>query len=136
MRSINLIVIHCADTPSTMDIGANEIRQWHIKERGWKDIGYHYVIRRNGVIEKGRDLEIIGAHVSGHNAHSIGICLVGGKPKANYTLEQWESLKKLVRGLKFTYKEAEIVGHCDLDPHKTCPQFDVKSWWINNKLRK
>ena len=133
MRSINLIVIHCADTPSTMDIGVKEIRQWHVKERGWKDIGYHFVIRRNGTIEKGRDVEVVGAHVAGHNAHSIGICMVGGKPKANYTLEQWEALKKLIIGLKFTYKDAELVGHCDLDSNKTCPQFDVKSWWINNK---
>ena len=140
MRTIDRIVIHCADTPPTMDIGSDEIRQWHIKERGWKDIGYHYVIRRNGIVEKGRDLdhdgdvdEEVGAHVAGFNSHSIGICLVGGKPKANFTVEQWDSLKKLVKGLSFTYKQVEVVGHCDLDPHKTCPQFDVKSWWANNK---
>lgn len=129
MRAIDKIVIHCADTPSTMDIGVKEIRQWHVKERGWKDIGYHYVIRRNGTVEFGRDLEVVGAHVAGHNTHSIGICLVGGKPKANFTLEQWASLAKLVEGLKFTYKNAEVLGHCDLDKNKTCPQFDVRAWW-------
>lgn len=133
MRSINLIVIHCADTPPSMDIGVKELREWHIKDRGWKDVGYHYVIRRNGVVEFGRNVEVVGAHAAGHNAHSIGICLVGGKPQANFTLEQWASLAKLVKGLKFTYKNAEVLGHCELDPNKTCPQFDVKAWVSNNK---
>lgn len=132
MRTIKMIVIHCADTPASMDIGAKEIRGWHIKERGWKDIGYHYVIRRNGVVEKGRNIEVIGAHAYGYNVNSIGICMVGGKPEANFTIEQWSALEKLVKGLKFTYKNAQILGHRDLNKGKTCPQFDVKSWWVNN----
>src|SRR5690606_114532 len=76
-RFINLLVIHCAATTPLMDIGAKEIDVWH-KQRGWSKIGYHFVIRRNGVIEKGRDISEVGAHVEGYNKNSIGICMVGG----------------------------------------------------------
>jgi N-acetylmuramoyl-L-alanine amidase len=85
MRLIDTIIGHCSFTPPKMDIGAAEIRGWHVDENGWLDIGYAYVIRRNGIIELGRDLdndgdvdEEIGAHARGFNAHSIGICVVGG----------------------------------------------------------
>jgi N-acetyl-anhydromuramyl-L-alanine amidase AmpD len=129
---INKIVIHCADTPAEMDIGADTIRKWHVEERGWKDIGYHYVIRRDGTVEKGRADNVPGAHVAGHNTGSLGICLVGGKLRVNFTHQQWAALEKLVRGLLFTHKEAEIFGHNDLDKSKPCPMFNVKAWWYNS----
>ena len=81
-----MIIVHCADTLATMDIGVEEIRRWHVEERGWDDIGYANVIRRDGTIELGRDLDgdgdvadEIGAHAAGFNAQSIGVCLVGGR---------------------------------------------------------
>ena len=80
MREINTFIIHCSDTYPDMDIGVEEIRRWH-KERGWSDIGYHYVIRRNGKIEEGRNDGIVGAHAKGMNENSLGICMVGGKSK-------------------------------------------------------
>ena len=131
MRTVNLVVIHCADTYATMDIGAKEIDAWH-RGRGWKGIGYHYVIRRDGTIEKGRPEEVPGAHVSGHNQHSIGICYAGGKsadgrPEDNRTEAQKESLRELVAELLERYPDARIVGHHDLNPAKACPCFDVKS---------
>lgn len=137
MRNIDTIVIHCADTPSTMDIGAKEIRNWHVNDNKWSDIGYHYVIRRNGTVEKGRNIETIGAHVSGHNKNSVGICLVGGKPIKGqkrdidlFTVEQLESLESLLFNLKgfLQNSNVKIVGHCDLDSKKTCPNFDVQKW--------
>lgn len=127
MRNINLVVIHCADTPADMDVGATEIRQWHI-ERGFNDIGYHYVIRRDGRCESGRPESVVGAHVQGHNQNSIGICLVGGKPDCNFTRQQWESLSRLVDYLTTRYPAAEVVGHRDLDSKKRCPCFDAKAW--------
>lgn len=139
MRGIEKIIIHCADTYASMDVGANEIRQWHL-DRGWSDIGYHYVIRRNGVIETGRDLdddgdvdEHVGAHALGHNAHSLGICLVGGKgndgqPDCNFTLAQWESLGKLVSDLEARYPGADVIGHRDVSD-KACPTFNAGAWW-------
>jgi len=133
MRYINMIVIHCADTPAEMDIGAEEIRRWHTdpppQGRGWSDIGYHFVIRRNGEIENGRDVGVVGAHVHGFNQHSIGICMVGGKPEANFTKEQWNTLADLVEELHIRYPNAKILGHNNLNSLKTCPTFDAIAWW-------
>jgi len=117
-----------------MNIGASTIRRWHVEERGWRDIGYHYVIRRDGTIEQGRDDAVPGAHVRGHNAHSLGICLVGGMDKdgaaaVNYPEAQWASLDVLVRGLAAQYPAAVVCGHNDLTKSKTCPNFDVIEWF-------
>lgn len=128
------IVIHCADTYETMDIGADEIRKWHVEERGWSDIGYHKVIRRDGTVESGRDIGVSGAHAAGYNSVSIGICLVGGRgqddeAEDNFTPQQWESLEELVEQLQASYPDAEVLGHRDLpDVQKQCPAFDVRSW--------
>lgn len=133
MREIREIIIHCSATHPGMDIGAAEIREWHTA-KGWKDIGYHYVIRRNGVIEKGRDIEQVGAHVEGHNQHSIGICMVGGvnranQPDANFTWRQWTTLHELVSFLKEEHPEATVTGHRAYTTKKACPSFDVVAWW-------
>tara|TARA_A200000113_G_scaffold226000_1_gene249328 strand:- start:16807 stop:17208 length:402 start_codon:yes stop_codon:yes gene_type:complete len=124
-RETTYIVVHCADTPDDMDVGVEEITQWH-KERGFRTVGYHYVIRLDGTIEQGREPSTIGAHVKGHNDESIGICVVG---RGNLTPQQDENLFELIRLLKRTYTDAEIIGHTDLDDGKTCPNFDVKEWW-------
>lgn len=139
------IVIHTSATPPGMDIGADTIRDWH-KRQGWQDIGYHYVIRRDGTVELGRNVSLQGSHVKGYNYCSIGICLVGGvdaskRPEDNYTPEQKDALLTLLRGLKADYPKAEILGHRDLSPDldgdgkierhewiKDCPCFDVRSW--------
>ena len=134
-REIKKIVIHCADTPSSMDIGAEEIKGWHTdlppRGNGWSRIGYHYVIRRDGSLEYGVDETESGIHVRGHNADSIAICLVGGKPDANFTKNQWKTLENLVEYLAKKYPNVEVMGHRDLDSKKTCPCFDVKAWWNN-----
>jgi N-acetylmuramoyl-L-alanine amidase len=124
MRKINKLIVHCSDTPSKMDIGAKEIDRWH-KERGWSGIGYHFVVRRNGVVEDGRPVKKIGAHVKGHNRHSIGICMVG---RDKFTKKQYASLLKLIRSLKSQYKGIEVFGHRDFDNKKECPCFDVRGW--------
>jgi len=124
--STEYIVVHCAATPSTMDIGADEIRRWH-KERGWIDIGYHFVIRRDGTVEKGRDIDAIGAHVRGVNQISIGICLVGID---EFKVAQYESLKELIVSLLDEYPDAQVKGHRDFpNVKKECPGFDVPKWW-------
>ena len=130
MRAINNIVIHCADTPTNMDIGAAEIRDWHVNDRGWSDIGYHYVIRRNGALEAGRPLERTGAHVSGHNADSIGICWVGGyKGIDSRTIAQRNTMKILIELLLKIWPKATVKGHRDFaGVTKTCPSFDVAEW--------
>jgi N-acetylmuramoyl-L-alanine amidase len=134
MSDVKYIVVHCAATNPKMDIGVDKIREWHL-ERGFLDVGYHFVIRRNGGVEYGRDITTPGAHARGFNRSSIGVCLVGGvdkfnKPKNNFTDEQFESLKKVVEALKESFPEAEVLGHRDLpDVKKACPSFDVKPWY-------
>lgn len=131
------LIIHCSATRASMDIGAKEIRKWHVEENGWVDIGYHFVIRRNGVIESGRPLKVIGAHVADYNLTSVGICLVGGTDRFgleenNFTKEQWDELKWLVRFLRDDVYEGQITsikGHRDYpNVQKYCPSFDVAEW--------
>ncbi len=126
MRTINQLVVHCSDTPPTMDIGAHEINEWHVA-RGWACIGYHYVVRRNGLVELGRPLAMIGAHVAGHNQNSIGICMVGSK--GDHTPEQWSRTAVLLADLshQFSIPPGSILGHRDFSGvTKTCPDFDVR----------
>lgn len=133
-KSTKYIVIHCADTYERMDIGASEIRKWHVDERGWSDIGYHKVIRRDGTIEAGRDIDMSGAHAAGVNSVSVGVCLVGGRgeddnAENNFTPQQFDSLTEVITELKEKYPQAEVLGHRDLpDVQKQCPAFDVRSW--------
>lgn len=132
-RAINLLVIHCADTKPSMDIGAKEIDRWH-RARGWLKIGYHYVIRRDGTLETGRNEDEVGAHVEGFNTHSIGICMVGGMTEDgkgaenNFTDQQWGCLHSLLESLRDKYPQAEIKGHYQLNPGKQCPVFDVPKY--------
>lgn len=128
-------MIHCSATPGDQAVNAKEIDRWH-RQRGFRKIGYHYVITLDGTVETGRPLSEAGAHVVDHNAQTIGICLAGGidpktkKSKATYTKAQWASLEKLVKELKATYKRAEVVGHRDFPGvKKDCPCFDAKEWW-------
>jgi N-acetylmuramoyl-L-alanine amidase len=141
---IKRIVIHCTATPEGRHVTRDEIRGWH-KAKGWKDIGYHWVLYLDGTIVKGRDESVIGAHVEGYNTGSIGVVYVGGldkdgKPKDTRTPEQKLALGKVVKELRQRYPKAEILGHRDLSPDKdhdgvvepsewmkACPSFDVKS---------
>jgi len=119
-----MLVVHCSDTPSTMDIGAADIKRWHTlsppKGNGWSDIGYHFVIRRDGTLETGRPVNIAGSHVKGFNSKSIGICVVG---RGEYEQAQIDMLIGLLHVLKERYNIAlgNILGHYELDKHKTCP---------------
>lgn len=139
MRPITHLVVHCSATPEGRDIGARTIRQWHL-DKGWSDIGYHFVIRLNGVIEMGRAIAIPGAHVEGHNAKTIGICMVGGcdaamKPKNTFTPPQFKALHSLLRDLHHSYPNALILGHRDFPGvKKACPSFDTRQWLLDNPL--
>lgn len=130
------IVVHCADTGPNQDVGAAEIRKWHVEERGWIDIGYHKVIKRDGTVEDGRPLWAMGAHVEGWNHCTVGVCLVGGNDghqgheQNNFTPEQMESLEKVIRAIKLLYPKTVVVGHRDFpNVPKYCPSFDASSWW-------
>lgn len=131
-KKTTLICVHCAATRPEMDIGVSEIREWHLA-RGFSDIGYADVIRRDGRVEEGRHIDDVGAHAKGYNEVSVGICLVGGvdkknRPENNFTDAQFKSLKRLLRFYKAKYPKAVIVGHNELDSGKACPSFDVQEW--------
>ena len=144
-RKITEIIIHCSATPDGKDYTVDDIRRWH-KQRGYSDVGYHYIVYRNGILAQGRDVNIIGAHASGHNAHSIGICYIGGmsadntRPEDTRTLRQKGRLLSLLVDLRKLYPNARIIGHRDLSEDKNgngiiepsewmkaCPSFDAKS---------
>lgn len=128
-RTINEIIVHCTATPAGRDYTVADIRRWH-KAQGWSDIGYHYVIYRDGTIEAGRDVDIAGAHCTGHNSYSIGVCYVGGmtadniQPADTRTEAQKNALLCLLLDLRKLYPTAKIHGHRDY-ANKACPSFDA-----------
>ena len=134
MRKINKIIIHCTATPEGRDYTVAQIRDWHVKGNGWSDIGYHFVIDRNGTVHKGRPIEKIGAHTTGQNATSIGIAYIGGitndgkkTPKDTRTPAQRVALVNLVKELKATFGENVTVhGHNEF-ADKACPSFNGKT---------
>lgn len=144
-RKITEIIVHCSATPDGKDYTVDDIRRWH-KQRGYSDVGYHYIVYRNGQLVQGRDINVIGAHAAGHNAHSVGICYIGGmsadnsRPEDTRTLRQKARLLSLLVDLRKLYPNARIVGHRDLSEDKNgdgiidssewmkaCPSFDAKS---------
>ena len=140
MRPISEIIVHCSATrPEWManEAMANqvrEIRRWHMQERGWKDIGYHYLIGRNGAIATGRPVEQVGAHVQGHNTGTIGVCLIGGHGSSetdlfgqHFTTQQENALRHLLADLQHRYKINKVTGHNQYAA-KACPGFSVPKW--------
>lgn len=128
MRNINLIIVHCSATPEGRNVTVANIDRWH-RERGFDGIGYHYVVYIDGSVHEGRPLNKVGAHCKGHNAHSIGICYIGGvdlngKPKDTRTLAQKDALVNLLMRLKRRFPKAVIRGHRDFAA-KACPSFDA-----------
>ncbi|MBO4800525.1 MAG: N-acetylmuramoyl-L-alanine amidase [Bacteroidaceae bacterium] len=142
MRTITLIVLHCSGTRTTQKYSFRQCREDHL-QRGWKDIGYHYYITRDGQVHEGRALWQVGAHCKGHNRHSIGICYEGGldslgTPCDTRTRAQRQSLRALLTRLHDQFPTAIILGHRDLSPDldgngrvdpeewmKQCPCFDA-----------
>ena len=134
-RTIKELIVHCSATPEGKDYSVDTIRQWHL-QRGFSDIGYHYVIYRDGSIHIGRDESIIGAHCTGHNTNSIGVCYIGGcasdgkTPKDTRTLQQKESLLSLLKTLKIKYPNAKIYPHYKFAA-KACPSFNAEEEYKN-----
>jgi len=128
-RKIKSLIIHCTDSDDSLDVGFREINSWH-KDRGWLSpsgvhCGYHYIVRRDGLVERGRPDEEIGSHVKGHNSNSIGIVWVGRKAISD---SQIRSLKALIRGLCNKHDldvTDDVFGHYEFDDNKTCPNLDM-----------
>ena len=150
-EDIDAIVVHCSATRAGQDVKASDIDKWH-KERGFKCIGYHFVVDLDGTIEAGRPLTMSGAHcntsgLSGrvYNSHSIGVCYVGGLDKDGNAADtrtpaQKVALHNLIYSLIMQYPIKEVIGHRDASPDKNgdgqisqnewikaCPCYDVES---------
>ena len=126
MRSITMLIIHCSAVRPDQQSSVAQIDSWHRKRGFHLGVGYHYVIRRDGEIEKGRPEWLTGAHCKNHNAHSIGICYEGGlnirgQPDDTRTEAQKASMRRLLEELHLRYPRAIIIGHHDLNPLKDCP---------------
>ena len=129
MRTITLIIIHCSAVKPLQQSGVREIDGWH-RAKGWKSCGYHYVVRRDGTVETGRPLEMIGAHCKDRNRHSIGICDEGGldaegRPADTRTEAQKKALRELLQQLHAQFPRAIIAGHNVFNPMKACPCFNA-----------
>lgn len=148
LNHVSHIVIHGSWTTPEQDIGVEDIREWHL-DRGFSDIGYHYVIRRDGELEEGRSVENQGAHVYGRNDYTLGICLVGGRPERpaadgnwefNYTFAQMMTLTSLIQDAfrnehilpnpELEARPGTVRGHRDFpEVLKRCPGFDVQAFY-------
>ncbi|MGM9866939.1 MAG: N-acetylmuramoyl-L-alanine amidase [Lepagella sp.] len=128
MRKIDKIILHCTATPEGREVTVADVTAWH-KERGFRTIGYHYLVYLDGTVVRGRREEEIGAHCLGQNAGSIGVCYVGGldsrgKPKDTLTAAQRVALRNLVEGLQRRYPHATLHGHNEFAA-KACPCFKI-----------
>lgn len=130
-----IVVLHCSATPDSTEskFSVEDVRRWHIEERGWKDIGYHYYITRDGEVAKGRKDSEIGAHVKGHNRGSLGVCYEGTHFP---TVAQLDSIMNLYRVLNSMYgiTHDKWFGHYEFNPKKECPGFEMD--YLRNILSK
>lgn len=139
------IILHCSATKENADFSVTDIDRWH-RQRGFKKVGYHYIIKLDGTIQAGRNENEVGAHCLGHNATSLGICYIGGldkdgKPKDTRTQEQKEALFNLVGKLMLKYNIPVENIHCHYEfANKSCPCFKIEQFicefndWIRNEM--
>jgi N-acetylmuramoyl-L-alanine amidase len=142
MRPLTEIIVHCTATRPNWMAGQHvaekvaEVRRWHVQDRGWNDIGYHYLIDRDGTVAPGRPLDKVGAHTQGRNTGTVGIALFGGHGSAkndpfaaNFTPEQERALRDLIARLKAEYPTIKKVSGHNQFANKACPGFNVPTWY-------
>jgi len=128
-RPVDRVFIHCSASDAVYLAGEElvaEIRRWHLA-RGFREIGYHFVIDKAGRVMAGRSLEKTPAAQEGHNAGTIAIC-VHGLLRDRFTAEALDTLAFLCRQINAAYGGAVTFhGHCEVNREKTCPVFDYKA---------
>ena len=133
-KCTDYIIIHCAATRASQNIDIKDVDRWH-RAKGWRMVGYHFFIKRDGTLQAGRPLMDGGAHAQGYNDKSVGVCLAGGvaedgeTPECNFTFKQWATLRKLIFDLHTQFPTAQVIGHSNVAP-KACPCFEVTDWWV------
>lgn len=144
---VNTVWIHCAATRPNWMTGAHiadkvaAIRSWHVSGNGWRDIGYHWIIDRDGTVAPGRPETVQGAHVAGYNQDSLGVCLLGGHGSVqdgifsdNFTQAQADALRRLLRDIEARHGKVRVRGHNEV-ANKACPGFNVQRWLANKNPR-
>ena len=140
LQKVKGVIIHCSATQKDANFTVQRCKKFHVEERGWSDIGYHFYITQDGVVHNGRSLEYMGAHCKGKNDSHLGICLEGGidkkgKPENNFSDKQWTSLKGLITYLKLiTIPNATEIAWHNQFANRACPSFDVPEWCKENKI--
>jgi N-acetylmuramoyl-L-alanine amidase len=137
-REITEVVVHHTDTYENQPVDYDDIYKWHVTDRGFKDVGYHLLILRNGDLQVARPISVQGAHVlKGHNPFSIGIAFVGGlvgssarrgtqRSSTTFRPEQWNTFKAFMRAFYTVHPGGQAFGHNDIDPdRRSDPNFDV-----------
>ncbi len=125
-RHVDRVFLHCSasDNPVHDDIAT--IRDWHVGERGWSDVGYHYFVRSDGTLQGGRPLERIPAAQAGHNAGTVAVCL-HGLAAENFTVAQYRTLIGLAREIDEALAgDVTFHGHCEVS-RKSCPVFPYRA---------
>ena len=135
MREIDTIILHCTATPAGREVTIEEVDRWH-RERGFRCVGYHFLVLLDGSVQTGRQLSEVGAHCRNHNLRSVGIAYVGGlttdgKPADTRTKEQRKVLRALVEYVQdIVYRQQgtipRVVTHHMLDHSKACPCFTLE----------
>lgn len=127
LTDITIIVLHCSDSDYCYHDNIETIREWHMKEQGFEDVGYHFVILKSGRIELGRAINVVGAHVKGQNWGSIGICLTGAQ---EFSEAQFKSAALLIETLALILpnlkKQYGVLPHRFFNKNKTCPNYQLK----------
>lgn len=129
MRELKRIILHCTATREGEQLDVSQIDKWH-RDRGWSEIGYHYVLYTDGTIATGRDIRKKGAHVKGHNHDSVGVAYVGGLdnnlvPQDTMTMQQEMAFLHLVNSLRVVFGDLSVHGHNEFSS-KACPSFNVQ----------
>lgn len=136
MRDITRIIFHTAARAGTTDL--EEIRRWHVDDRGWDDIGYHHYIRKTGELQAGRPVGKAGAHAYGANEDSLGVCFEGHGDIERWTVEQWWTFVAYCNSacVRFGIEIGRIQGHREaVRTDKTCPGNLVDCDLVRQRLK-
>ena len=123
-RPVNRVFIHCSDSDNPAHDDVRVIREWHTRDNGWSDVGYHLFITKAGTVQTGRSLEKVPAAQAGHNEGSIAVCLSG---RDRFTEAQFAALRALCEQIHGQLPLSTFHGHREVTPYKTCPNFDYRA---------
>jgi N-acetylmuramoyl-L-alanine amidase len=124
LKEIKRIILHCTATPDQRDVDISDVARWHKQDNKWDDIGYHFLIKRNGVVQEGRSIKYQGAHTFRENHDSIGIAWVGTKEPSRYQMSSLLNMYSFCKA-KWGIGPLQWRGHNEFSK-KECPGFSME----------